>query len=81
MSHDHQDLPPDWQPPEEENPPENLKRKWIEREYFGKETLECPFCHKHVPADTIDCIFCGKRMYYESGLMGKILYWVKRIFS
>lgn len=79
MTNDNDD-PKDWEEMEEENPPENLRRKWIEREYFGKETVVCPSCQKHVPSECIDCIFCGKQVYFDSGLLGKILKWFKDLF-
>lgn len=71
----------DWEKPEDENPPENLKRKWIEREYFGKKFVECPHCKKQVPSETIDCVLCGKQIYYDSGLLGNILKWFKGLFQ
>lgn len=72
--------PKDWDAAEEETPQENLKRKWVEREYFGKKTVDCPSCRKEVPAESLSCLFCGARIFHDSGLLGKILKWVKKIF-
>ena len=66
---------------EEEDAPENLKRKWIERDYFGKETVECPACKKFVPASSVTCLFCGAQVFHDSGLLGKLLEWFKRLFK
>lgn len=66
---------------EDEKPNENLKRKWIEREYFGKKTVECPSCGKIVPAEGMKCLFCGAQIFHDSGVLGKILKWVKGIFK
>jgi hypothetical protein len=73
--------PKDWDPEKEENPPENLKRKWIEREYFGKdEVAKCEACGKFVPADTLTCLFCGGSIPHDTGLLGKIIRWLKSCF-
>lgn len=65
---------------EDEDPPENLKRKWIEREYFGKKTASCPSCGKIVPSEGLTCLFCGAEIFHDSGLLGKILKWIRGIF-
>ena len=72
--------PKDWEQ-EDENPPENLKRKWIEREYFGKETVPCPACKKFVPTENLTCLFCGAPISYDTGILGKILKWIKKLFG
>ena len=69
----------EWENPPEENPPENLKRKWIEREYFGNKTA-CPACGNQVPAENITCLFCGAQASQDSGPLGKILQWFKGLF-
>ena len=74
-----EDEVPEWES-QEENPPENLKRKWIEREYFGKETVQCPACQKKVPADNLICLFCGAAIDFDTGVLGKILKWIKGFF-
>ena len=70
--------PKDWEA-EDENPPENLKRKWVEREYFGKKMVVCPSCHKPASSDSVSCPFCGAQIFHDSGLLGKILKWIKGI--
>ncbi len=75
-----EDDPKDWEEPKEEVPSENLKRKWIEREYFGKETVRCPRCEKFVPAENLTCLFCGETLSYDTGALGKILKWIKGLF-
>ncbi len=71
--------PKDWER-EEENPPENLKRKWVEREYFGRETSQCRACKKFVPSENLTCLFCGSALHFDSGVLGKILRWLKSLF-
>ena len=73
--------PEDWDPDREETPPENLKRKWIEREYFGKETQRCPTCGKYVPAESLTCMFCGGGVTHDTGLLGRIIGWLKSILK
>ncbi len=79
MLNEDDDEAKDWEI-EDENPPENLKRKWIVREYFGKKTVICSSCKKSVPSEGISCILCGAQIYQDSGVLGKILKWVKGIF-
>lgn len=78
MIHENEDEA-DWEGGEE-NPPENLKRKWVEREYFGKEMVPCPACKKFVPAENLTCLFCGVPTDLDTGLLGKILKWIKGFF-
>ena len=75
MTQDDED-PKDWEM-EDEDPPENLKRKWIEQEYFGNKTVVCASCKKHIPADSVTCLFYEARVYHDTGLLGKILKWLK----
>ena len=71
--------PKDWEI-EDEEPPEKLQRKWNEEELSSKETVVCPACRKRVPRENLTCIFCGARVFQDSGFLGKILAWLKRIF-
>ncbi len=70
----------DWEQLPEEMPPEKLVRKWVERDHFGKKFALCPSCQKEVPAENLTCIFCGARICENSGLLGNLLGWFKRLF-
>ena len=69
----------DWEV-EDENPHENLARKWVEREYFDKKTVDCPYCRKAVPSDSVSCLYCGAQIFQDSGLLGRIFKWIKSVF-
>lgn len=73
---DENDGPKDWEV-KDEDPPEELKRKWVEREHFGKRTVECPACKKAVPSESVSCLFCGAGIPHDTGLLGKVLRWLK----
>ena len=66
---------------EEEVPPDRLRDKWFREELSFKETVECPACKKELPRDTITCLYCGAQVFYDSGPLGRLLKWIKRIFS
>jgi hypothetical protein len=72
--------PEDWEEIEEENAPENLKRKWIEREHFQKKPVACPLCGKSAASDSLTCLFCGAYVFEDTGLLGKLLKWFKKMF-
>jgi hypothetical protein len=74
------DEPKDWEI-EDEEPPEKLKRKWFEDSLSFKETVECPFCRKWVSKESLACVYCGRRVFSDSGLLGNLVSWVKRIFG
>ncbi len=67
---------PEWEMPEEEAP-EKLRKKWDSEELEEKPAVTCPACKKRVPADSFRCIYCGERVFKDSGLLGKILKWVR----
>ncbi len=72
---------PDWEELPEEMPPEQLQRKWVERDYFGQKFVLCPDCRKEVPAENLTCIFCGAVLAQEdTGLLGRLLGGFKRLF-
>ena len=77
---ENEDEPKDWDEIKDEDAPENLKRKWVVEEHFPKKPVPCPSCRKLVPADSLTCIFCGAAVC-ESGLLGKIILWFKKLFS
>ena len=66
---------------EEEIPPGRLQDKWFRRELSFKETVECPACKKELPRDTVTCLFCGARVFYDSGLLGRLMKWLKKLFQ
>lgn len=73
---DNNEEPKDWEN-EEELAPEKLQKKWDREEYEEKAAVECSFCHKKVPASCFKCLYCGTQVFHDSGLLGKILKWIK----
>lgn len=68
----------DWEE-EEEVPPEKLQKKWEREDYEEPPAVECPSCKKRVPASTFKCLYCGEQVFHDSGLLGKILKWLRGI--
>ncbi len=75
------DDPKDWEPIEEETLPERLSRKWEEQESLGPQTISCPVCAQPIPTESATCLFCSALIGHDSGLLGKILLWLKSIFK
>lgn len=75
---DSEEDPKDWEWPEEV-PPERLQRKWETEESHEKPAVACPSCKKRVPADSFQCLYCGGQIFYDSGLLGKILKWIRSL--
>ena len=71
---------PDWEELPEETPPEQLQRKWVEREHFGKKFAVCPACQKEVPAENLTCIFCEVPLTEDTGLLGRLISGFKSLF-
>ena len=76
---DDEEEPKDWEI-EDEEPPEKLRRKWIEDGLSSRETVDCPACRKKLPRESLTCLFCGAPVYQDSGILGKILKWIKKVF-
>ncbi|MFA6599477.1 MAG: hypothetical protein WC352_06545 [Candidatus Omnitrophota bacterium] len=68
--------PKDWEIREEEVP-EKLQARWDREEAGGKGSVCCPACGREVPGDTFSCLYCGERVFEDSGLLGKILKWLR----
>ena len=73
---DPHDDPKDWEMRDEEAP-EKLQRKWAEEEARGREVIVCKNCKKHVTSDSLTCVFCGAATFRDSGLLGRILKWIR----
>ncbi len=71
-----EDEPKDWEM-EEEEPPERLKRKWEEEEQKELKADFCRSCHQALPGDAFQCFYCGTQVFRDSGLLGKILKWLR----
>lgn len=71
---------PDWEELPEEIPPEQLQRKWLEREHFEKKFLVCPGCQQEAPAENLTCIFCGVPLTDNTGLLGCLIGSFKKLF-
>ena len=67
----------DWEMEEEETPPDKLKKKWEKEERSPNETAVCNSCGKRIPVETVACLYCGEAVYHDTGLLGKILRWLK----
>jgi hypothetical protein len=68
--------PKDWET-QDEVPPEKLQKKWDEEEYADGPTVDCPSCKKRVPASSFKCLYCGAQVFHDSGLLGKIMKWIR----
>ena len=75
MTFDDEEEPKDWEI-EEESPPEKLRKKWDKDDLLEK-MVECPACKKRQPQRSLNCLFCGARIFEDSGLLGKILKWIR----
>ena len=70
----------DWET-KEEDPPEQLKRKWIVESLRPKPPVICPACKQPVSADALTCLFCGAQIFEgKSGFLIHFLAWIKRFF-
>ena len=74
-----EDDPESWEE-KEEVPPGKLQDKWFREELSFKETVSCPACGKELPRETVTCLFCGAQVFYDSGPLGKIIKWLKKLF-
>ena len=73
--------PKDWEPIQDEDPPEKLKRKWIEEEFVPKDPVRCKSCQKFVPASNLACLFCGATIeHVDAGFLTRLLFWFKKLF-
>lgn len=80
MNNEEEDDLKEWEG-EEEMPPGRLKDKWFREELSFKETVICPACGKELPRETVTCLFCGAQVFYDSGLLGKIIEALKKLFG
>jgi hypothetical protein len=71
-----EDDPKDWEL-NEETPPDKLQKKWEHDDYEERPAVVCPSCKKRVPADSFRCLYCSTRVFHDSGLLGRILKWIK----
>ncbi|MFA5391273.1 MAG: hypothetical protein WC331_07610 [Candidatus Omnitrophota bacterium] len=72
--------PRDWEIKDEE-PSEQLKKKWEQEETRGPQTAVCPSCKKETPAENLACIFCGVAILQENCPISCFLTWIKRLFK
>ena len=54
----------DWEMKDEE-PPEQLQKKWEQEEARCPQTAVCPSCKKETPVGNLTCIFCGTGLYFK----------------
>ncbi len=72
----------DWEIQREEDPPEELKRKWIVDEMKERVSLTCQACQQPVPPDAVSCHFCGASIHRtDVGFLSKMACWVKKLFG
>jgi len=67
----------DFLPPEDEEPPEHLQRKWDKEEYYEEkegELQKCPHCGKMNPARQFSCVYCGERIMQKAGFLSGLLH-------
>jgi len=72
--------PHDWEIQDEE-PPEQLKKKWEQEEAEDPRTVVCPSCKKETPAENLTCIFCGGTILQENCPISYFLTWIKHLFK
>ena len=63
---------------EEEQEPEALKRKWDAEDASNCAPQICKSCGHEVAGDAFFCLFCGERVFEKSGLLGKIVFFMKQ---
>ncbi|OGW82007.1 MAG: hypothetical protein A3G33_04475 [Omnitrophica bacterium RIFCSPLOWO2_12_FULL_44_17] len=68
--------PKDWEVRDEEVP-DKLEKKWTTDENQARQSTFCPKCKQILPGNTYRCHSCGAQIDYDSGLLGKILKWLK----
>jgi ribosomal protein S27E len=72
--------PKDWEIQDEE-PPEQLRKKWEREESEDFKKVVCPSCEKETSSAHSTCIFCGATLVQENCPIGCFLTWVKRLFK
>lgn len=73
--------PKDWEI-EDQDPPEQLKRKWIVEDLKPQDPIVCPSCKKTIPYDSVFCLFCGSSVYSRREyFFQKLLSWFKKFIS
>ena len=73
------DEPKDWEN-EDVVPPETLQKKWEREEMEERPAVICAACKKRVPADSFRCLYCGAVVFRDSGILGKMMKWIKFLF-
>jgi len=68
--------PKDWEI-EDEEPAPKLRKKWDEEEEKELKASQCPQCDKVLRGDAFQCMYCGAQVFQDSGLLGKIMKWLK----
>jgi hypothetical protein len=70
------DEPKDWEI-NDEQPSEHLRRKWEQEELEELKAAHCSKCKQPLPGDAFRCFYCGEQVFHDSGLLGKIIKWLK----
>ena len=70
--------PKDWEQ-NDEVPPEKLQKQWDRDEMDEMPAVEWPSCKKQVPASSFKCVYCGDQIFFDSGLLGKIMRWIRKL--
>ena len=74
------DEPKEWEI-KDEIPPKELEDKWFKESLSFRETVTCPSCAKELLLETLTCLFCGAKVFYDSGLLGKLMKWMQTILK
>lgn len=72
--------PSDWEIKDEE-PPEQLRKKWEHEEAAGSKTVVCSSCKKETSAENLTCIYCRATIFRESCSFHCFLNWVQRLLK
>lgn len=81
FSHSDQDGSENEDSLDEEIIPEKLREKWDNQADKHLSYILCPLCHKQILEESLSCLYCHGLIPRETGLLGKMLLWVKRLLS
>ncbi|MEI7750873.1 MAG: hypothetical protein WCJ71_02180 [Candidatus Omnitrophota bacterium] len=72
--------PKEWELKDEE-PPEQLWKKWEKEETLIPRTVVCPSCKKETSSENLSCIFCGRSVSHAYCPVEGFLSWIKRLLK
>lgn len=64
----------DFLPPEDEEVPQNLQKKWDQEENHLPNPKPCPHCGELLASDAFSCLFCGERVLEKAGFLSRLIH-------